>query len=113
MFETPTRPQSTATVPDAPVRIRKEPDPSPADQEDELPQSEDEAEDQEEDEAEEEAEDQEEDEDEAEEEVDDNKDQEDLLSKIVVFLKAPNTIPIAVLVGWTAYLTVQNYCSCP
>ena len=110
MFETPKRPQSAVAVPDAPVRVRREPDPSPADQEDELPPldvSEDEAED-------EEAE-------EAEEAEEDHKDQdwlqpqganEDLFSKIVTFLKAPNTVPIAVLVGWVTYLTLQNYCSC-
>jgi hypothetical protein len=113
MFETPKRLLSTAAVPGAPVRIRREPDPSPADQEDELPPldvSEDE----------EEAEDQEEDQEDQEEEAEDQEaeDQEEpepdnTWSKVVTFLSAPNTIPIAVLVGWTAYLTVQNYCSCP
>jgi hypothetical protein len=128
MFETPKRLQSAVPVPDAPVRIRKEPS-DPADQDDELPPleaSEDEAEaeeDQEdvdeeaqEDVDEEDQEDQEAVDEEDQEAVDeeDHKDQqEDLLSNIVAFLKAPNTIPIAVLVGWTAYLTVKTYCSCP
>jgi hypothetical protein len=105
MFETPTRPQSAVVVPDAPVRIRREPEPAQ-----ELPPLE-----ASEDEAEDEAEDEEDEVDEETQEVDeeDHKDQEDLLSKIVTFLKAPNTIPIAVLVGWTAFLIFKNYCSCP
>jgi len=130
MFETPKRPRIAVAVPDAPVRIRREPETEPEPESE--PESEpvqklppldvSEAED-EEDEAEEEAEDEDEvdedqevdEEDHKDQEVDeeDHKDQEDLLSKIVTFLKAPNTIPIAVLVGWTAFLTLKNYCSCP
>jgi len=41
MFETPKRPRIAVTVPDAPVRMAR-PSPDPADQEDELPPSEDE-----------------------------------------------------------------------
>lgn len=58
-----------------------------------------------------------EDEDEDEAEDEDQEDQEpepeNTWAKIVTFLSAPNTIPIAVLVGWTAFLTFKNYCSCP
>lgn len=118
MFETPKRPRSAVAVPDAPGRMAR-PSPDPRENEDELPPLE--ASDDE---------DQDwlrqqpppagatEDEDQdwtgqqpppaVAEEV-----KEDLLAKFVTFLKAPNTIPIAVLVGWATYLTLKNYCSCP
>ena len=110
MFETPKRLRSAVAVPDAPVRMAR-PSPDPREKEDELPplEASDDEEDQEED--------QEPDEEEATEVDEDQEDdvevKEDLLSKIVTFLSAPNTIPIAVLVGWTAFLIFKNYCSCP
>jgi len=115
MFETPKRLQSTAAVPDAPVRIRKEPETeteTEAEPEDELPPSEEEAEEVDEDEDEDEEAVDEDDEDQEEEDQEEPA-PDNTWSKVVTFLSAPNTIPIAVLVGWTAYLTVQNYCSCP
>jgi hypothetical protein len=122
-FETPKRQRVEVPVPDAPARPSREDSLPP------LDASEDEAEDEAEDEQDEDEDEDEQDEDEQDEQDEDDEDQkaedqkaeaqeaeaqeEDILAKIVTFLKAPNTIPIAVLVGWIAFLTVQTYCSCP
>lgn len=105
MFETPTRPRPAVTVPDAPARVRRYPEPSP-EPEDELPPldvSDDEDEDQEE----------EEDQDQDQEQDQEEEEQDKRVPGPLNFLTSPNTIPIVVLVGWTAYLMFKNYCSCP
>jgi len=106
---TPDRPLSVSPVlcPGAPERPVP---PLPAEEEEEAEDVEAEEVEEEEETEEAEAEEEEEEEEDAEEE-----DEAAEEPKIINLLTSPNTVPIVVLVGWAAYLSIltfQNYCSC-